>query len=166
MGGPFQSFDWLEPFFDKRLKVPLPIDYPYSVHGLIIAEFNQGVISRGTGTLIGEDTVLTAAHCLYHKYHPLDKEFHPAHTIFFIPSIHLKPSFKLDSIEIKGLKADKFFVHKDYLNNDENFDFVVIKLSYPLGFNVGFAQIVAHKDEALQSLKVNVTGYPAHKGVI
>lgn len=149
-------------FFDKRSLVRSPSSYPWSVHGYVEASFpEKGFHKRGTGTLVDKSTVLTAAHCFYHK--ELDASgkyvYTPATEITFYSGM------QAGRYTWNG-KAIKTMVHPEYLNNDENFDFGVIQLDEKIGERYGWASIVALDDVDLFSLNVNVTGYPGYKGAI
>lgn len=137
-----------------------PFSHPWSVHGYIQASFPD-FYTRGTGTLIASSTVLTAAHCLY------DKKLTESGKYIYTPATEVTffTGMRGGKYVWSG-KAIKTLVHPEYLNNDENFDFGVIKLPEKIGLKNGWASIVAANDFDLKSLTVNVTGYPGYKGAI
>ncbi len=137
------------------------------MHGLVISSFQNGIIrKRGTGTLISENSFLTAAHCLYHFDHA-DHKFHAAETVYFIPggmqrhSLNSRNPFSVQALETNG-----YLVPEEYLNKDDNYDFGIVKLPMDLGLKAGYASVVVLEDEILEQSRVSISGYPGHKGVI
>ena len=51
------------------------------------------------------------------------------------------------------------------MQNDENYDFGVIKLKENVGEEIGWASIRVLEDALLKGKLVNVTGYPGTKGI-
>lgn len=168
VSSPFSYFHLLDAFFDKRRKVPNPLVYPWSIHGLVISSFQNGVQARGTGTLISKNSFLTAAHCLYHFDHSCHK-FHAAQKVHFIPGGWPFSHSLFSEREILSVQASEstgYLVHEEYLNRDDNYDFGIVKLSADLGLQTGYASIVVLEDEVLERSHVNVSGYPGQKGVV
>lgn len=155
-------FEAVDLLFDKRTLIKNPHVYPWSIHGYIVATFpGKKFGTRGTGTLIGHSTVLTAAHCLYYK------ELNPTLSPRYIYTPASEVTFYAGMYGgkyVSDSKAIKMLVHPEYLNNDENFDFGVIKLNEKIGEKVGWASMIVGNEVDLDSLEVNITGYPGYKG--
>ncbi|MGI4851815.1 MAG: trypsin-like serine peptidase [Janthinobacterium lividum] len=154
--------------------MPSPLTYPWSIHGFIKSYYppgyyddhqktysSTGFISRGTGTLIGEDTLITAAHCLYQR---TEKGYVPASKVLFIPDIKSQMTKEDIPTKIFSAPAVGFYGHPAYLDNDDNYDFGIVKLGHSIGYDLGWASLSVLKTKELEQLRVNVTGYPASKG--
>ncbi|MBY0501621.1 MAG: trypsin-like serine protease [Alphaproteobacteria bacterium] len=134
--------------------------YPWSIHGIVTAEFPNGILTRGTATLIDNDTAITAAHCLYF----LDRSG-PRHK--FIPATRVSFSSGIvNGMSTWQANSLRYYVHPEYINNDEAYDFGVIKLDKPVGSETGWASLVDANDAELESKVVTVAGYPAYKGIL
>lgn len=126
------------------------------MHGIVECEFENGAKCRGTGTLINENFIVTAAHCLH--YRSYFKEHSPLSIIKFF-----SPLFGKD----EPIEGDMVRIHPEYLKeNDENYDFGVVKLAYKIGSRTGWATLAASAEEELLSKVINVTGYPTYKGIV
>ncbi|MBX9786427.1 MAG: trypsin-like serine protease [Alphaproteobacteria bacterium] len=115
--------------------------------------FPSGVEGRGTATLIEKNHLLTAGHCLYDKE---EGGFITEATIYF---------GRHGNCFLKQSKIEKFIVHPEYLQNDENYDLAVAKISGNLGQELGYASLVVPDDATLKNKMVAVTGYPGTKGL-
>jgi len=91
---------------DGRKRVQMTGQWPYSVHGVLATKFN-GVTCWGTGTLIGPNIVLTAAHNLY-NYN--SKAFPDIGSVQFLPAVNGR-IFPLESVEMSH-----GFVSTNYVN--------------------------------------------------
>jgi V8-like Glu-specific endopeptidase len=69
------------------------------------------------------------------------------------------------SIKLNAVSASSFYGHPQYLENDDNYDFGIVKLEKNIGSKTGWAGLVIPEDNELELLNVSVTGYPASKGV-
>ncbi len=116
--------------------------------------FPSGVEGRGSATLIAKDYLLTAGHCVYDEE---EGGLATKATLYFGRN-------GLDIL--KKVEAEKLIVHPEFIKNDENYDFALIKLSENIGEQLGWASISVAEDLDLKKKNVNVTGYPATKGVL
>lgn len=114
--------------------------------------FPSGVKGRGTATLIGNNHIITAGHCFY------DKEEGGLATnaaVYF--GRHGNRFLRKSLIE-------KFTVHPEYLQNDENYDLAVARINGNIGEELGYASLIVPDDEALKNKSIAVTGYPGTIG--
>lgn len=118
----------------------------------MIMRFPSGVEGRGTATLVEKNCLITAGHCLY------DKDEGGLATK---ASVYFGRNGKLF---LKKAEIEKFIVHPEYLENDENYDFAVAKLNEDVGHDLGWASLSVLKEEELKGKLVNGTGYPGTKG--
>lgn len=113
---------------------------------------------RGTGTLVGEHSVLTAAHVLYFKeLTPTGYKYTPAQEVSFISGLKGKEY-------VYGAKALKFPVHQKYLQNDSSYDYCLMQIDENIGAKTGYASLIVAEDAELDGKIVNVTGYPGYIG--
>lgn len=145
--------------FDQRKPVKDYRSFPWNKHGFVFASFpDRGITKRGTGTLIGGNSVLTAAHVLYLKeLTSTGYKYTPAKEINFVSGLKGKDY-------LYGAKVIKTSVHQKYLQNDSLYDYGVVKLDDSIGSEVGYASIVVADDTELVGTTVNVTGYPGYIG--
>lgn len=62
------------------------------------------------------------------------------------------------------LDGIKLYLHEDYpKEEDEQYDFGIVKLNENIGNKVGWASLAALDHDELESMEVNVTGYPLSK---
>lgn len=148
--------------FDQR-NIVNPLVYPWSVHGFLYATFpDKNLAKRGTGTLIGKNTVITAAHCLYTK--ELTQSgyvYTPAKEVYFFSGYK-------EGKYLHGAKAisDQTLVHPKYLQNHGNYDFGLLYLDDDIGAKMGFSSLNVLSDLDLNARIVNVTGYPGSMGAL
>ena len=142
-----------------------PTVYPWSIHGFLTATFKDPESSsgyssvRGTGTLVSENCILTAAHCL-HRLNEQTSTFESPVNIRFITGLQNAWLIfgKKMNVEIQALD---FFVHPKYLEgNTLDYDFGLVKLDTPIGKTTGWASLKYYEEKQLSKLKINVTGYP------
>ncbi|MBY0272318.1 MAG: trypsin-like serine protease [Alphaproteobacteria bacterium] len=148
----YKSFNSLNASFDKQLLVATPHLYPWVIHGHMNMVFSSGVEGRGTATLIGKNRLLTAGNCFYDAE---EGGLITEATIYF--GRHGNRFLKQANIE-------RFIIHPGYLQNDENYDFAVARISEDIGQELGYASLVVFNDATLKNEMVAVTGYPGAKG--
>ncbi|OJW49683.1 MAG: hypothetical protein BGO67_04060 [Alphaproteobacteria bacterium 41-28] len=136
---------------DRRELVDDPHEYPWCAHGHMVMDYG-GSYYIGSGTLIGEKYVITAAHNLYDRKScsiPLSIKFYPG---------------------MKGRKtpyvseAEYIIFHSRYKNLTNNQvkddDLGIIKLKNPLGKETGYLGLKVLSDTDLDDIMINITGYP------
>lgn len=97
---------------------------------------------------------MTAAHCVYHYDKKAKKFITPSKILFY-------PNFPMEE---KPVEVESFRVHTEYMSNDENYDFGILKLEENVGLKNGWVSLVVSEDKDLDLKIVNVTGYPLRKG--
>lgn len=153
-----ESIDLL---FDQRTKVRDCRVTPWNKHGFVLASFpDKNITKRGTGTLIGGSSVLTAAHVLHFKeLTPEGYKYTPAKEIRFFSGL-------IGKDYLYGAKALKVFVPPKYLQNDSLYDYSLVQLDNNIGSKIGYASLVVPPDTELANSMVNVTGYPGYVGAL
>ncbi|HQS83536.1 MAG: hypothetical protein B7Y25_05895 [Alphaproteobacteria bacterium 16-39-46] len=150
-------------FLDKRSRIRTPVGYPWGIHGFLETQFSDH-IARGSATFISKSCILTAAHCLYSPHRE-----EPKSIVFYLG---MNQSFKFDfrrGVQLvtkytKKVEGLEIYVHSSYLEEeDENYDFGIVKLGEDTGREVGWASLKSPDHNELESMQVNVTGYPASK---
>jgi glutamyl endopeptidase len=151
---------------DTRAQVNDTTVYPHNSIGQVIMEFPNGKRYAGTGTLLDEYYVLTCAHNLF-SYNDGG----------YATRVDFYPARNGDNYPYGRYSARRFFLPQEYAmlhNPDPNehgvvedytqymFDFGLIQLSQPVG-NAGYLGMYAARDEDLEALQVNITGYPGDK---
>jgi hypothetical protein len=129
---------------DRRIQVTSAAKFPLSTCGRIFARFAQGAPSFGTGVLVGDTHVLTAAHTVFdHKVRATDVHFMAGQNgldrpfgIIKCTDVHIFPQF---------LKS-----------GDEDFDLAILRLGEPIGKEgaAGHQRIFALPKEQLQGAAV------------
>jgi V8-like Glu-specific endopeptidase len=119
-------------------------------------DYGSGSIYMGTGTLIGENYVITAAHNLYDR-----RSGSIPQKITFFPGLRHKKIYAAS-------QADRIIYHPRYMDtNNKTFkdvDIGIIRLTEPLGKKIGSLGVKTLSNSQLSEIsegkKVNVTGYP------
>lgn len=135
---------------DGRKRVNKTFDWPYSVHGLVSLNLN-GQEECGTGTMIGPNIVLTAAHNIYchkHKVHAKELEFSPGVDGKLFP--------------YGSCKVEKYFVPSEYIEQGKE-DYGLLILKHPIGEMTGYFGMAILDPKDLKTKVINVTGYPGDK---
>ncbi|MBL9029257.1 MAG: trypsin-like peptidase domain-containing protein [Caedimonas sp.] len=142
------------PGIDGRIQIAQTDQWPHSVHGVVAIHFPKMGIDKnawGTGTLIGPNLVLTAAHNLYsHEY----KE--EVDSVRFLPAINGK------LLPFSEPKVIRFYFPKKYkIDNQEDYGLLV--LDQPIAEITGHFGINILSKDQLNGKTINVTGYPGDK---
>jgi glutamyl endopeptidase len=131
----------------------------------VLSEFSNGVKGRGTGTLIGSNCFVTAAHCIYDP----DYGGHAKNVTFFVGIKGVTDNW--DATEssslsyLKKSRAQGVYVHKSYITggyeNQLHYDMAIVHMKEDFGKDFGWASLKAFKDDELIKKAFNVTGYPS-----
>lgn len=125
---------------------------PYKAVVYLNMTFSNGLTYRGSGTMIGNDTVLTAAHNLY------SKEFGWAKKVTVYAG---KDGQK---INIGQAHSKKLYSLKEWRTSaDFNYDIGLIKLDSNLGKKTGVLDLSSN---VKINEKVSTSGFPADKNKI
>ena len=151
---------------ETREHVQRTSDFPYSVHGvvricIIEEESKTQKFETGTGTLIGTNLVLTAAHNIVDRH---SRKKYDNNRIKFIPAIteNIIPFGECSIIES--------FIPDEYLQDAQNEDYAVLVLDRHVGRETGYFGIQATDPEFLKSLRnkegggttISIYGYPGY----
>jgi len=149
---PKKVFKEIIPESDGRTRITDTHLWYSSVHGVVLATFS-GKNYWASGTLIGPNIVLTAAHILY------DAEIRAkAKTVRFLPAIN--ETF----LPYKEPKVVEFYFPDEFVESKgEAEDYGILVLDTNLENDAGFFGVIALKNEMVEKKKVYVTGYPADK---
>lgn len=134
---------------DQRQLVTDNLSTPYKQVVFINMTFANGKTYLGSGTMIGEDTVLTAAHNVY------------AYGVGWAKEVTVYAGKKGGQYTIGKAKSQKMWTFKKWIeNNDQHYDLAVIKLDSKLGKKTGTLGITSKvkKDEPLE-----ISGFPGDK---
>ena len=143
---------------DTRTRVNCPDSSPTtSPIGRISAVFPDGTRARGTGFLIGNDIVVTAAHVLYNSDHG---GYARTNSSVFIPAATGTDVKPYGSGRITTIRIPADYIHS---GNSELYDYAVFQIDHPLGTDTlanHFDLRMAAPSEFLNQ-NVHITGYPA-----
>ena len=141
---------------DKRERIENTEAWPNRVHGLVLAEYpndKNGIELWGTGTLIGPNLVITAAHNIYD--HDLEKR---AKSVKFIPGLNGKTA-PFNKIGVK-----RFFYPEEFANEPgKKEDFALLILDENIGDKIGYFGMNVLSEAEIKAKVVNITGYPQDK---
>ncbi|SFI83641.1 trypsin-like serine peptidase [Thermoflavimicrobium dichotomicum] len=139
---------------DDRTRVTNTKTFPYSATGMIIAQFGRDTFTC-SGAYIDKNTVLTAAHCLYH---PETNQY--AKNIRFIPAATADSRGNL--VAPYGIaKGIDFSFAKGWKKANLNYDYGVITTDKSLGKKSGHFGL--RPANTLKGQTVTAVGYPAVK---
>jgi V8-like Glu-specific endopeptidase len=130
--------------------------FPNLCHGTLIARFNSREGGRtyyvGSGTLVGEQSVLTAAHLLYDLELSL-----AASTVSFFPGNGALP---IDGSNARHVIIPETFVKREVVGGAGENNFALVTLDKPLGRHFGFMGLRAFSPE--QDKEVAISGYGSY----
>ncbi|MEJ7542122.1 trypsin-like serine peptidase [Staphylococcus intermedius] len=134
---------------DQRQPVTHHLKSPYKQVVLLNMTFPNGKTYSGSGTMISEDTVLTAAHNIY------------AHNVGWAKEVTVYAGKKGNQYTIGKAKSKKIWTFKQWIDStDQNYDIGVIKLDSKLGKKTGTLGITSRIKEGE---KIEISGFPGDK---
>ncbi|AWR22549.1 trypsin-like serine peptidase [Staphylococcus aureus] len=135
---------------DQRTVVNNILQRPYKQTVLLNMTFSNNRVYKGTGTMIGKDIVLTAAHNVYSKD---DKGW--------AKKIDVYAGVNGQTYTIGKAFSHKFFVSKTWINNaPTKEDIAIIKLNSNLGNKTGYLTLNAHISKGEN---IEISGFPGDK---
>lgn len=161
-----QSSTHLSPFpqeifpsssFDTRSRVENSRKWPYCANGVVIVKFNETTYLYGSGTLISNNHVLTAAHILYIKE---DDYLVPARSIRFLPAIDGNILYFTEPT------VTRTYIPEDYITsevNDNSNDYALLVLDRCLANDTGHYGVRALNRAELEVKNIGILGYPKEK---
>jgi V8-like Glu-specific endopeptidase len=143
---------------DDRVQITDTTSYPWRAIASLLITARDSSTWVGTGWLVSPRTLITAGHCVYIKHSPAPGRdgWVKRIDVMFGRNGSTLPYGSVTSTIFKSVTGWTE-------NGDENFDFAAIILPIPLADTVGVFGIGVYPDAELQSLPVNISGYPADK---
>jgi TPR repeat protein/V8-like Glu-specific endopeptidase len=144
----------VSPAKDGRTKIDNTTQWPYLFHSQLGLYFSGGKYG-GSGTLVGPQHILTAAHNIYKN-----------DTQEWVQTVVARLALNGNIIPFDECKASRIFTFGRWINNkDPEYDMALIILDRPIGLKTGWAGLLSLNDQALKQEEIHVTGYPGDKGL-
>ena len=134
---------------DLRERVGQTIQAPWSGTGLVSATFPDGTIGEATGFVIGDRSVVTAAHALYNK------EWGGKAS-----QVSFEPARDATKIPFGTTSAASWHVPAEYPAGGRLYDYGLLVLAEPLVAQVFRYQLFAADDKLLNEGTFQIAGYP------
>ena len=150
---PIRSLPQMSVIFgtDTRSRVGDTTTFPWSAVGQVISDYGME-LHIGTGAMIGNKTVLTAAHVIY------DPVLGWPNSITFIPALN-------DTEEPFGEATGVDQVVPDqWIQGNQDYDIGLIVLDKTVGQQTGFLQLAIEPDAFFSSQSLESAGYPGDLG--
>lgn len=139
---------------DDRKRVLSTEEYPFRMICKLSMNFHGQPTYAGSGALIGENIILTAAHNVY------DSAMGAAHTITVAPG-----QADYDVLPFGEYTVSKVFFPEAYkTNHATDNDYACLVIDEPIGRKVGYFDIMSPSDNLLRNSILRLTGYPGDKG--
>lgn len=136
---------------DNRTLITDTTQFPSSAIGQVVCDYGFE-LAIGTGAMIGNKTVLTAAHVIY------DQQLGWPISITFIPGLN-------GSKEPYGeIKAVQHTVPDQWIQGNQDYDLGLITLETEVGQQTRFLQVVVEPDSFYTNQALKSAGYPSDKG--
>ena len=153
---------------DDRTIVENTTRVPYRFIGKIYYTNNLGnTCEGGTGFLVGQNIVLTAAHCAYHKGNTIK-------SLTFIPGLNgsVKPygEYTVTKVHVPKLYKNEIEIQtgNEYTPIMQKYDYAVLELDRNAGVTLGYFGLggygSSYNRNNLEGKNVTVAGYPKDKG--
>ena len=136
---------------DNRSQITNVNVYPYSTMVYLEINFGNGKIAPGTGTLVGNNLILTAGHCVYFE------------GLGWAQSIVVKPGGSLSSFS--SVTTSDIHSVVGWVNNlDDDYDYGVIRVSSNIGQDTGYLGTRSYSsNSSLNGKDIYQYGYPLDK---
>ncbi len=136
--------------FDSRVEVTNTTDFPFSTVTHIRSDFPGGFSAIGSGTMISDTLLVTAAHVVF------DTRFGG------LADITATPGRSLDFMPFGQSGAADIWVPDTFIATDtQQYDFAIIELEEPLGAQTGHMNFAGSDGVGLFGTDIQVTGFPA-----
>lgn len=132
---------------DTRTRVADTTRFPWSAIGLVICDYGR-VLHLGTGVMIGQKTVMTAAHVIY------DQDLGWPSSIKFVPG-----QAGLDE-PFGEATAESHLVPGQWVQGNGEYDIGLIVLDRTIGQETGYLQLAAQPDAFFTNQALISAGYP------
>lgn len=140
--------------FGNDNRTPIPSNttqmYSYSAAVQIIVRFSDGYVAQGSGTMVGNNDVLTAAHVLYSTQHG---GYATAIEVTPLRAGELKPFGVVYGMDM--IVSDEWVTTEGYAG-----DYGLITLARPIGYQSGWIDVGSVNGYEMLHQEVQSYGYP------
>ncbi len=136
---------------DNRTRVADTTQFPWSAIGQVVCDYGFA-LAIGTGAMIGDKTVLTAAHVIY------DQSLGWPISITFIPGLNGRDE------PYGEITAAHHVVPDQWIQGNQDSDLGLVVLDEQVGQQTHFLQLVVEPDSFYTNQALESAGYPADLG--